>query len=218
MIINAVDFDYGGVISLVPGREKYEELAKMAGASVETFQKALFALRDGYDRGTYDCAELYRRVLAGLGGTRSGTQDDLIKTLVAADLELWKPLNKKTLSLIEDLTASKNREGMPLVGVLTNMSGEFLSELRSTVPLFQKEQSKLDFVIASCELLLIKPEKAIYDVLLQRLKLPPEQVVFFDDNKANVDAACKLGIKAFVFTSADEARSTLSSLGLRFRA
>jgi FMN phosphatase YigB (HAD superfamily) len=215
-MVKAIVFDYGGVISLLPRQEKVEELAKMCGTAIGTFQKAQAALRNEYDRGSYDCAGLYRRLLATLGVHNPDTM--LVEKLVTLDLELWKSLNTETLGLIADLERSKDKNGLPRVGVLTNMSGEFLSWLRSSVPLFKAVSGpgRVDFVIASCELLLIKPEKAIYDVLLERLKLPPEDVVFFDDNKANVDAACEQGIRAFVFKSAGEARSTLHSLGLRF--
>jgi len=47
----------------------------------------------------------------------------------------------------------------------------------------------------------IKPDKEIYNILLKRYDLLPEECVFIDDNVHNIDAAKELGIRGIHFTS-----------------
>lgn len=53
---------------------------------------------------------------------------------------------------------------------------------------------------------LTKPEKEIYQLLLERYQLRPEECLFLDDNAANVAAARELGIHAIRFTTLPEAK------------
>jgi HAD superfamily hydrolase (TIGR01509 family) len=56
-----------------------------------------------------------------------------------------------------------------------------------------------DGEIISCEEGLVKPEKEIYSLLLERFCLDPAQTMFIDDRKENVIAAAELGITPFHF-------------------
>jgi putative hydrolase of the HAD superfamily len=53
----------------------------------------------------------------------------------------------------------------------------------------------------SCELGLAKPDPAYFTAILERLELPPEEVLFVDDNEANVEAARSIGLRAHLFPS-----------------
>ena len=76
------------------------------------------------------------------------------------------------------------------------MPHDFLEIAGSSVELF----GKADVPVFSCHVGAIKPEPAIYRVLIERLGCAPEEIVFFDDLERNVSAARALGIKAFLFT------------------
>lgn len=54
-----------------------------------------------------------------------------------------------------------------------------------------------------------KPDKKIYEALLNKYNLKAEECVFTDDVKANVDSAKKLGIKAFVFKNTNKLKKDL---------
>lgn len=53
--------------------------------------------------------------------------------------------------------------------------------------------------IFSYEVLCIKPDEKIYQMLLEQYSIVPEHTVFFDDRRVNVEAAKKLGLKGIVF-------------------
>ena len=50
-----------------------------------------------------------------------------------------------------------------------------------------------------------KPDSEIYQILLNRYKINPEEAVFFDDRKENIEAANKLGIHGVLFDKHDSA-------------
>jgi len=56
-----------------------------------------------------------------------------------------------------------------------------------------------DKIFVSYELGLLKPDKAIYQSVLAKLNVKPEEVIFIDDKRENVEAAKSLGINGIVF-------------------
>ena len=94
-----------------------------------------------------------------------------------------------TVKLIKQLKEA----GYRLI-VLSNMSKEYIAYLRK-----MNVYSAFDDEVISCEVGLIKPEKEIYSLLIERYNLDPAQTVFIDDRKENVLAAAELGITPFHF-------------------
>ncbi|MFI3171582.1 MAG: HAD family phosphatase [Eubacteriales bacterium] len=76
---------------------------------------------------------------------------------------------------------------------------------------FENDIHKFDFLnyidgkLISYEVNHVKPEKEIYEILLKKYNIVPNETVFLDDSKENVDAASKLGIHAIHVTSHDKA-------------
>ncbi|XVQ12299.1 HAD family hydrolase [Spirillospora sp. CA-255316] len=72
-----------------------------------------------------------------------------------------------------------------------------------------------DAVVISAEVGLRKPDERIFRHALELVGLPPEQCVFIDDVRHNVDAALAVGMKAVHHTSPDATLEELRALGLR---
>ncbi len=64
-------------------------------------------------------------------------------------------------------------------------------------------------ILLSCELGVDKPDPRIYQILLSRLQVAPENCIFIDDKKENVDAAIALGIDGIVFSSSEQIKAEL---------
>ena len=62
---------------------------------------------------------------------------------------------------------------------------------------------------------LIKPEPAIYELLLERFGLVAEECVFLDDTLVNIEAAEQLGIHGIHFKTKEQAEEELRALGVR---
>jgi epoxide hydrolase-like predicted phosphatase len=67
-----------------------------------------------------------------------------------------------------------------------------------------------EVAISSHQVGLCKPDPAIYRVALDRLRVSPEAVLFFDDSQPNVVAASELGIRAFQVEGVEEVRACLA--------
>ena len=82
----------------------------------------------------------------------------------------------------------------------------------------QETQKALDFRklmdggLFSYEVQLIKPDRWIYEELLRRYQICPEEAVFFDDSLPNIETACSLGIHGIHFTGYEDARKKLEAL------
>lgn len=72
--------------------------------------------------------------------------------------------------------------------------------------LYEMTQDKLSFIEAfdggvfSYQEKCIKPDKRIYEILLERYQIIPEETLFFDDRKENIETAIKLGMQGVLFT------------------
>lgn len=62
---------------------------------------------------------------------------------------------------------------------------------------------------------MIKPDPAIYNLLLSRYRLKAEETVFLDDLPKNVEAAEREGMHGIVFETMEQAEEELRKLGVR---
>ncbi|MDD7910104.1 HAD family phosphatase [Pseudovibrio exalbescens] len=113
-----------------------------------------------------------------------------------------------TVQLLEELKAS----GAPLYAI-TNFSSEKFEVAKQLFPFLAT--SFLDTVVSADEGL-IKPDRQIYQTLIQRNGLQPESLVFIDDSYKNVLGAQAVGMQALHFEGAEKLRSDLKMLGLRW--
>lgn len=95
----------------------------------------------------------------------------------------------------DDWIADLRRKGMKIYYLSNYSEG-----------LYEKTKDQLSFIetfdggIFSYKEKCIKPDFEIYRRLLKRYDIKPEQAVFYDDRKENVEAAEKLGIRGVLFT------------------
>jgi 2-haloacid dehalogenase len=110
-----------------------------------------------------------------------------------------------TVAILEALKA----QGVPLYAI-TNFASDTLLEARGHHAFLGN--SFIDTVVSADEKLL-KPDPAIYQVLLDRQKLRANDCVFIDDSKANVAAAAALGFHALHFSTPEAFAADLRALG-----
>ncbi len=78
----------------------------------------------------------------------------------------------------------------------------------------EKIRSMFDATFASHEIGLVKPERAAFQYVVDRLGVAPEEVVFLDDAEQNAAAARAIGIHGYRAYGVDEARAVLTDLDL----
>lgn len=110
-----------------------------------------------------------------------------------------------TVGILEDL----ERRGTPLYAI-TNFNQD---KFRETVLRFPFLRTFRDIVVSGDERV-IKPDAAIYRLLLDRNGLAAGDCVFIDDSEKNVKGAEAVGMKAIHFTSPEALRAELTAMGL----
>jgi 2-haloacid dehalogenase len=108
--------------------------------------------------------------------------------------------------IVEELDA----RGVPLFGI-TNFSAEFWAPFRAREDAFFR---RFRDIVVSGEEKLLKPDPAIYYLALDRFGLQPVEALFIDDRQINVDGALAVGMKAHLFTTAEDLRARLEAEGL----
>lgn len=78
--------------------------------------------------------------------------------------------------------------------VLSNMSFEFIADFRK-YPILKE----FDGEVISCYYNLIKPERAIYELISNKFGLIPAETLFIDDKPVNTVAAADFGFNVFNF-------------------
>ena len=109
----------------------------------------------------------------------------------------------------EQLVSELAGLGMRLLG-LTNWSAETVHLAPDAAPAVRV----LEDLLVSGREGLLKPDPAIFELLLDRYRLAPERTVFVDDVQANVDGARSVGLHAYLFTGVAQLRADLRSLGI----
>jgi putative hydrolase of the HAD superfamily len=66
----------------------------------------------------------------------------------------------------------------------------------------------------SNELEILKPQREIYDFVIEDLAVSANRIAFFDDTEVNVEAAARAGMEAFLVDGIAELERRLQSLGL----
>jgi 2-haloacid dehalogenase len=99
--------------------------------------------------------------------------------------------------------------GVPIYAI-TNFSGEKYAESLVRFPFLR------DFngVVVSAHEALVKPDPAIYRVLLDRYGLKGADCVFIDDSAANVEGARRVGMHAVHYIERMDLAAELRRLGL----
>ncbi|WP_336605889.1 GNAT family N-acetyltransferase [Streptomyces sp. BA2] len=65
-------------------------------------------------------------------------------------------------------------------------------------------------VVGSADVGIVKPDRRIYEIAVERTGVPAERCLFVDDRKENVDAAVALGMVGLHYTGPDDLREALA--------
>ncbi|HWS47595.1 MAG TPA: HAD family phosphatase [Acidimicrobiia bacterium] len=94
------------------------------------------------------------------------------------------------------------------LGLLTNNVKEFGDNWRAMFPI----DELCETVVDSSHVGMRKPERAIYALTCERMRITPAEAVFVDDNADNVEAARAFGMHAVHFIEPDAAMAELEEI------
>lgn len=186
-----VVFDFGGVLSA--GHDPVPDVHELLGGDIDALREGLWAQRPAYDAGASSAAE-YWSAVAAAAGVQELTEAEIAE-LQDADNRYFLQLDPAARALIHDLA----RNGVRMA-LLSNASVAFGEAVRRA-DWFEA----VSFALISGEEQVVKPDREIYEILLDVLAHEnggvsiPSAVIFFDDRQDNVDAARALGIDAHLW-------------------
>ena len=200
--VDAVIFDYGNVL------HAWESMGAVAG-------RVHMAAWDEF----VDSGEFHRLYLLSDAGA---TLPDLLTDLAAAHPERpdWA---RMLTTYVEHFAEAKPGPipgmaplvdtlldaGVPLY-VLTNYNDRLFAATRWMVPQLERFRG----VVVSGEEHLIKPDPAIYRLLLDRYHLEASTTLFIDDSPANIEGAREIGLATHLFRGAGRLRADLIERGV----
>lgn len=146
-----------------------------------------------FDRGTYTLSEMLGKICADYpdmaGDFRRVLDDDWtnrVITIMPDNLEFFYDVKRRGFK----------------VYILTNFPEEGFAHCRKRDKFFDEA----DGIVVSAHEKLNKPDPKIFECILNRYKLVPEETLFIDDMAYNTDAAKAMGIKAIQFVTLEDCK------------
>ena len=188
----ALIFDFAGVITKSDAYWDWvNECVGDAEAKKEIFEK----LSEDVDSAAISHDEFMNGLSRAAGISREMIWPEVRKRFL---------LNEELLEMIAELRRQYK------TGILSNFTEPWIRELIADFDL-AKHFDKI--LVSSCEKI-SKPNPRFFERMLNALTVRPDESIFFDDKKRHVEAAKRIGIRAFLFTTNEELKKDLASCGI----
>ena len=198
-MIKAIIFDIGGILDKGKPEEHWAELCKSLNLDIEKFQAA----RQKYKYLARIGKLSTKKHISNIAKEVGLKYRDLFSNWLRTKRENMK-IDKEIKNLIKNL----KKKGYK-VGTVSNTI-----KLHYQVRLENKAYNLLDFSVISFKEGVDKPNLKIYQKALNKLKLPPEEIVFIDDYERNLKPAADLGMKTILFKNNKQLVRDLRKFGV----
>jgi 2-haloacid dehalogenase len=196
----AIVYDLGGVLIDWNPRHLYRKLIEDE-ATMEWFLAEVChtAWNEEQDRGRSFAAAIEE------AAARHPEHRPLIEAYFARWAEMMAGEIAGAVALLEELRAAGHE-----LHALTNWSAETFPHARERFAFLDWFES----ILVSADVGLVKPDPAIFRLLLERIGRTPAECTYIDDNPKNVASAAALGFDAIDFQSVAQLRAALDRRGL----
>ena len=80
------------------------------------------------------------------------------------------------------------------------------------LPNGRKLSSYCDYKFASCEMGMVKPNRGIFDLMVEKTGMVPSETLFLDDGQNNVNMAAEQGFLTYCPTNGEDWRSKVDEI------
>lgn len=200
MPVRAVIFDFGGVLYRTPDLRWMRNIQKLLGLQNDALFSSIIASPND--------SPFVMDIMLGK------IPESQVWDIVA---QRWK-IQPNLLHSIRRTILSPRRLNRELADLLACLRGKYRtailsnagSDARRTFTDIFKLHQAAELMMISAEEGLVKPDRRIYERMVERLGIPPEECVFLDDFIENVEAASKFGMKAVHYQNNQQALEELS--------
>lgn len=195
--VKAIAFDWGGVLIENPSPGFLELLAVRFQCSQEDIISHLPALMDDFQRGFISEQQFLTDLAAKLN------RPDIKKPF-------WKEALRKVYKeqyAVHCMARALKKKGYA-IGLISN------TEMPARDFHLECNYDFFDARIFSCEEGIAKPDKEIYQLMAQRLKVSAHELVIIDDKRENIEGAVNAGAFGLLYVSPDQLARDLEPLGV----
>jgi epoxide hydrolase-like predicted phosphatase len=199
-MIRAVIFDFGNVICRFDVRLFVERISRLTSTPLSTLQGILhqsFDLGREYETGLITSDEFYRKVSDRYG--LSVSKERFVREFT----DIFTPI-PSTLTLVRKLKPFYK------LGLLSNTNEWHFEHAIKKVEVFPL----FDAVTVSFQVRAMKPAEKMYRDILAKLQVTPEECIYIDDVRENVEVARHLGMFSIHYTAPEELHAQLHSVGV----
>ncbi len=199
--IKAILFDMGNVLIFFDAKRSSKAFSEAVGVPEDKIWQAFFIseLERSYTRGEISSEEFYRRVVEHFPK----------KIDFATFAKLWNDIFTENHEM--DVLLRKLKKHYPLY-LISNTNDLHFEYVTTQFPISKHFTKCFPSHVVGHR----KPDKAMFEHVLQEIKLKPEETVFIDDIREFVDSAKRLGIHGIQFTSRQALETELRRLGIEF--
>ena len=197
-MIKGVVFDFGGVMTTTTMPERVRPLVQDLGIDWKVLEDGFARYRRQMDANLITMDEMYARIWSDAGVS---VTPEMQAKIITEDMSSYLYRDESTLAWMRDLKARGFR-----IGILTNMCTTFAELFRKYFPDFI---ALADALVVSGEERLHKPQREIYDILVDRIGIPPDSLCFIDDAEANCQGARDAGWQAVRYETTPQAAAAL---------
>lgn len=201
MKIKAVVFDYGGVIELYGGGNVLKGIVELINVSMPVFKEEYFKHNHLSNVENLPWEDTIMKVVSRF--TKSETIKKEVKSFIKSH-KLKKKINTELLELFPIF----RKQGLK-VAIFSNNTTKLRDRAEANGLL-----KLIDELVISAEIGFQKPHKEAFDILFERLKLEPEEVVFIDDTSESLKKANEIGYIPILFKNNYQLKVDLRKLGV----
>jgi len=194
--IKAVIFDWGGVLIENPTEGILRYCREVLGIGTGCMLAAYRKLIPYFQEGKISEEEFWKGVRR-----RTGAKGGMPVSLWLEAFEHSYVEKKDVFALAHALHGKGCR-----TGILSNTE-------KPARPIMQRDSYRIfDPVVLSWQVGAAKPQRRIFEALIETLRLNPQEILLIDDVEANIAAARDIGLQGILFTDVASLRSDLASL------
>ena len=197
--IEAIIFDWGGVLIDDPRPGLLQYCAKAFGISVEDYVEIHDRFLDGFQKGLLGEDAFWEDICRELNKPKpeqNSLWGDAFRSAYSPRAEVFS------------LASKLHNEGYK-TALLSN------TEVPAMQYFHQLNYDMFDQLVFSCAQGTAKPEKRIYEVTVCKLGTEARHSVLIDDKLEYVDGARQVGLNAIVFESIDQVKDELAQFSIR---
>jgi putative hydrolase of the HAD superfamily len=197
--IEAIIFDWGGVLIDDPRPGLLQYCADAFGISVEDYVEIHDRFLDGFQKGLLSEDAFWENICRELNTPKpeqNSLWGDAFRSAYSPRAEVFA------------LASKLHNEGYK-TALLSNTEGPAMRYFHTL------NHDMFDQLIFSCAQGAAKPERRIYEVTVDKLATEAQRAVLIDDKLEYVNGARQVGLNAILFESIDQVKNELAQLSIR---